>query len=279
MNKMLWDGALRDADKMLDGWFNDALEQQEATYTTVRCEKGVPLFWPRHVRRLSAALAGEALPFRVTVEEEALRRRVASLLSACGAESALARIAYARKDGAVHEWITLRGITVTEEQLRCGVRVQTSSACREADCARGRYKGGGTAESHAARQEAERAGAYEGLILSTDGDVLEGAYTNLFIVYNGCVITPPETMSLLRGVVREVLLELCGTNGIPVETRPVHAAELAAADELFLTNCHIGVLPVCRLDNHVYAVGGVTRRLQRIYADAIMRECAAASRG
>lgn len=98
-----------------------------------------------------------------------------------------------------------------------------------------------------ARQQAVEAGATEA-ILVRGGLATEGAASNLFVVGDGVLVTPPKDNSLLPGITRDLVVELAQANGIPVMETPVTEASLRAAEEIWLTSSTKEVLPVTRLD-------------------------------
>ncbi|MBT3339417.1 MAG: hypothetical protein HN405_00600 [Planctomycetes bacterium] len=98
--------------------------------------------------------------------------------------------------------------------------------------------------SSVARKEAQELGAFEALLKTTDGDFAEGTVSNLFAVIDGKLITPPLSRGILAGTTREALLLACAEAGIPAQEAPLFEKEILAADELWLTNAIIGVLPI-----------------------------------
>ncbi|HUO22098.1 MAG TPA: aminotransferase class IV [Caulobacteraceae bacterium] len=104
-----------------------------------------------------------------------------------------------------------------------------------------------------ARREARAAGADEALMLNTAGEVAGCAAANLFWVVGDQLFTPALVCGVLAGVMRgEVLARAVQAGLRPYETR-ARLADLAGADALFITNSLIGVRPVSRLDDRVFA--------------------------
>src|SRR5205823_3886764 len=99
-----------------------------------------------------------------------------------------------------------------------------------------------------ARELARAAGADEAVRLDADGQCIEGATCNLFVVSAGAVATPPTDTGALPGVVRARVLALCARDGIRAHLRPLPLRELRGADELFITSSLRGVVAVTRLD-------------------------------
>jgi len=97
------------------------------------------------------------------------------------------------------------------------------------------------------RQQAEDAGAAEALLIR-DGLVTEGSSTNVFAVQDGEILTPPRGDLLLRGVTRDLILELARGAGIPCAERHITRDELETADEIWISSSSREVQPVTLLD-------------------------------
>ncbi len=112
------------------------------------------------------------------------------------------------------------------------------------------------------------AGADTVVLTDAAGNVVEGPGFNVFAVSAGRVVTPRE--GVLEGVTRRTVLEMAESLGIPVELRVLPAAEVRAAQEVFLSSSGGGVLPVTRVDGRAVGtgeVGPITRRLVKTYWD------------
>jgi D-alanine transaminase len=119
------------------------------------------------------------------------------------------------------------------------------------------------------RQEALDSGANEAILVRGDR-VLEGAASNLFIVQNGTLITPPKGPEILPGITRDLVLELAHDQGIPAVERHVSRAELTAADEIWLSSSTREILAVIELDGQPVSggkPGPVWAKLQSAYQD------------
>lgn len=102
----------------------------------------------------------------------------------------------------------------------------------------------------------------EGVMMDADGLVVEGTYTNIFMVSNGTLVTPRLDQCGVAGVMRAVVAELASAAGIVHEERPLTIDALFAADEIFLTNSLIGIWPVHEFEHWRKAPGPVTQTLQ-----------------
>ena len=104
------------------------------------------------------------------------------------------------------------------------------------------------------RQRAIDADTAEAILLR-NGYAIEGAASNIFVVMDGTLITPPNSAALLPGVTRDLVLELAQANGIPSREVDIAVEQLAEADEIWLTSSTREISPVVRLDNRTVGNG------------------------
>jgi D-alanine transaminase len=115
-----------------------------------------------------------------------------------------------------------------------------------------------------ARAQAGEEGADEA-ILVRDGAAMEGTASNLFIVSNGLLITPPDSNELLPGVTRDLVLELAEEDGIPFAQASISVADLEQADEIWLTSSTREVGAVVRLNGRPVGDGRPGPLFHRMY--------------
>ena len=116
--------------------------------------------------------------------------------------------------------------------------------------------------------EAKRLGFAEGIGLSTDGTVSEGAGENLFVVKDGVLLTPGLAHSVLGGITRDTVMRLARELGIEVRETAVPRELLYFADELFFTGTAAEVTPIRSVDRITVGSGKrgpVTERLQQAF--------------
>ena len=109
-------------------------------------------------------------------------------------------------------------------------------------------------------------GAFDGLLVSERGEILEGATTNFYAVVDGELWTADE--GILFGIARQIVIEVAPTV-LPVRLQPIHIeTELPKVSEAFLTSSSRAVLPICRIDDtELGPRGPVTDRIARAYRD------------
>lgn len=92
----------------------------------------------------------------------------------------------------------------------------------------------------------------EAILCDYNDNVIEATQSNIFIVKDGIIKTPELTESGVSGVMREHIIRLAEQLGLEVQLVSLSVSELLNADELFVTNCLIGIWPVKRFQNTVF---------------------------
>jgi branched-chain amino acid aminotransferase len=246
----------------------------DAVYETLRTYGGRPFHLDRHLLRLRQSAAG--LRIALPLADADLRARVDALLAASGNKESYLRIIVSRGVGDIsYAFERVLGPTVVmvtkpyqalpAEAYRDGVPVIVSSVRRNHPSALDpALKCCNLLNNALAMQEARGRGALEPIMLNHDGNVAEGAGSNVFLVKDGVLVTPPLSAGILAGVTRAVVLERAAVLGVPLREAVVHVPELLAADEVFITSSLKELVPVRTVDG--VTIGGgrpgpVTRRL------------------
>jgi len=126
-----------------------------------------------------------------------------------------------------------------------------------------------------AKKEAKESGCNEGIMVNTDGFITESTVSNIFLVQGNRLSTPGREVGLLPGVTRQAVLELAGSQQLQIEEGKFIPGDLCAADEAFLTNSLIEIMPLVEVDGHPIGPGTpgpVTRGLMVAYKELVERE-------
>jgi branched-chain amino acid aminotransferase len=124
--------------------------------------------------------------------------------------------------------------------------------------------------------EARAAGVDDAIFLDTAGHLSEAASSNIFLVREDVLLTPPVSCGVLPGVTRGAVLEIAPSLGLRVEERVLGPEDLTAAGEAFLTSSLREIVPLVRVDGRAVgrgAPGAVTAQVMAGYADLVRREC------
>jgi branched-chain amino acid aminotransferase len=115
----------------------------------------------------------------------------------------------------------------------------------------------------------------EAIFLNENGFVADGWASNVFLVVDGELLTPPNWTGGLPGITRDSIMRLAADDGIGVAERPLVRSDLYLADELFLTGTATGVKPVESVDGRPMTAGApgpVTARIEALMTAAVTGE-------
>jgi len=270
------DGALFQPEEAKVSVYDRGFLYSDSVFETIRTYAGEPFALTEHMARLarSAAKVGIAMPIPAADLGMEVRRAVRAARN----PESYARVMLTRGAGPVGLDPALAGAplrVVLVEPLtplpaalyRDGVAVVTVRTERAADAAQG-AKVGNYLASLLALKEAKSRGAHEALVLDAAGHVVEGTTSNVFVVRDGALYTPPENANILPGITRAHLIEVAAELGRPLHLTALTPADLASADEVFISSSLREVLSVVRVDDR--PVGGgrpgpVTRALHAAF--------------
>ena len=264
----------------------------EGVYEVCRTYHGRLFLFDRHLRRLRASAGMLALPVPFTNEE--IGGHVERTLAAAGLGPGAGVEAYVRL-------LLTRGVgEISYDPSTCpqpsfviivrehvplpptaydhGVRVALVSVVRNHPGALDPLiKSNNLLNPAMAMQEALKRGAFEAVMRNYRGELAECSQSNLFVVRDRAVLTPPLGAGLLAGITREFLFEIGRDIGVPFSEATLHDQDLLAADEAFLTSTTREIVPIVGVDDRTVGSGRpgpVTRALLdafRSRADALSR--------
>jgi branched-chain amino acid aminotransferase len=258
-----------------------ALHYASCVFEGERVYGGMIFKLTEHSQRLaaSAEVLGFALPYDVASIDQACKQVVAANgigdgyvrpLAWRGSEMMGVSAQKCRIHVAIAAWQWPAYFT-PEARLK-GIRMTRARYRRPApDTAPTRSKAAGlymicTLSKH----DAEAAGYDDALMLDYRGFLAEGTGANLFLVMDGKLHTPKPDC-FLDGITRRSAIELARARGVEVVERHIEPAELAQAQEVFLTGTAVEVTPVREIDEYSFEVGTITRQLIADF-DAMTRE-------
>ncbi len=255
-------------------------------FETIRAYGGSVFRLGDHLTRLAAS--AEALGIAVGVDGDALGRAVAEVIEANALADARVRITVSRGDLAqiVEQEALPATVVVTAgpltaypaEMYEHGLTVAVADTRHnETDPMLGHKVGGNYASRLRVLRTAQLKHCGEGLMFTLNRRLAGGAISNVFVVRGGSVLTPPLTLNILPGVTRGVVRGLCENAGLPCEEAELAIDDLLDADEVFLTNSIMEIMPVSAVEAKEIGAGQpgpITRQLGELYRKAVAAECA-----
>ena len=268
-------GVVTSGDRAVVSVFDHGFLYGDGVYETLRTYNRRPFLPDRHLARLRASAA--RLSLEVPPSDAELEARMRDTMQGVNAQGeVMLRILVTRGVGDLgYDPAVCRTPTVViiarphrespARVQRDGVRLVVASVVRNHPRSVDPViKSNNLLNNVLAMQEAVREGAYEAILLNHRGELAECSQSNLFVVRDGVVLTPPLDAGLLEGVTRNLLFEVGADAGVPVREAVLRETDLASVDELFITSTTREVVPVVRVGDHVIGSGSpgpVTRRL------------------
>lgn len=261
----IWlDGALRDADEAKVSVFDHGLTVGDGVFETLKAERGTTFALTRHLERLTRSARGLGLP---DPDLDEVRRACAAVLEANELPLGRLRVTYTggvsplgsdRGEAGPTLIVALAGATRRPDTTA----VVTVPWVRNERSATVGLKTTSYAENVVALAAAHRAGASEALFANTVGRLCEGTGSNVFVVLDGQLHTPPVASGCLAGITRALVADWCGAKETDL---PFEALE--QAEEVFLTSSLRDVQAVVRIDGRELgsAPGPVTAEAMRIF--------------
>jgi 4-amino-4-deoxychorismate lyase len=246
----------------------------DGVFETIAIRAGRLQHWPRHLHRLHAGCARLGIqPFAsalLAAEAESIihdtDHGVLKLIVTRGSGGRGYRVsesADCTRIMQLHPWPEYPAACQEE-----GVRIRLCETRQGSNPALAGIKHLNRLEQVLARQEWNDADIREGLLLDTDGNLVEGTMSNVFIISGGVLMTPDLSRCGVAGIMRTLVLELAEQQGLDPRIAPVSLDELVRADEVFLTNSLIGIWPVIALGETAWRKGGITLQLQELLSNS-----------
>ena len=243
--------------------FDHGLLYGDGIFEGLRFYQGRTFMLEAHLQRLQAS--ADAIGLELPYDLEQIAEAIEQLIDAYPSDTGYLRLVVTRgignlgldpqKCGRPSLFIIADQIAVMEvgEQEQ-GVSLHVAQTLRTpACCLDPRIKSLNYLNNILARIEANRAGMDEALMLNLEGNVSEGSVDNIFIVSDGELLTPPLQDGMLEGVTRAVIIDVARRGGIGCRETSLRVSDLRQAQECFLTGTGAELIPVNRIDDHVFA--------------------------
>ena len=249
----------------------------DGLFETMRAYNKKPFRLEDHVIRLTNSAKYFDIPFQYTTLQ--IRQIIEQLLTRNNLQDAYFRMTLSRglgANGLIPTSVCSPTFVIHTKPLveypaslyKTGMLLITSSIRRSTTCPVSSHKTLNYLTNYFVKKEAIKKGVHDALILNTDNYITECAVSNIFIIEKNTIITPSLRANILPGITRKIVLELCKENGIHASEELFGLERALAADEVFLTNSLMEVMPVSKIDGQPIGrivPGDITRLLHEKY--------------
>lgn len=261
--------------------FDHGLLYGDGVFETLRSYNCVVFKLDAHLKRLrkSASLIKLSLPYTQTE----LGSIIYDTLEANNLSDAYVRISVTRGEGPIGLDISLcrkpSVIVITNPLMpypdhlyTTGVKVVVAKTRRNLkEALDPQIKSLNFLNNVVAKTEAVKRKAFEAIMLNHRGHVTEGTVSNIFMVKKGALMTPSVDSGILDGITRQIVIRIAQRLRIKTIQKSIHLKELYGAEEVFLTNTSLEVMPVRQLDNVAYKKRETTAMVRDEYKKVVRR--------
>ncbi|HUK27798.1 MAG TPA: branched-chain-amino-acid transaminase [Candidatus Acidoferrales bacterium] len=262
--------------------FDHGMLYGDGVFEGIRVYKGVIFQFKEHLDRLYSS--AKSIKLQIPLTPQDMTRAIVETLKRNGLKDAYIRLVITRGVGDLgvdpRKCRKASAIVITEPvdptygmaAKQKGISVIFSSVRRDAiDATTHEIKSLNYLNSVMAKQEALDAGADDALMLDRNGFVSEATTTNLFIVKEGDVITPPSSAGILPGVTRKRIIHLARDLGYKVLEKGLTPYDVTNADEAFLTGTLSEIVPIAKVRGITVGdgkVGPITHEIMDAFVKA-----------
>lgn len=234
--------------------------EPEGVYTVTRTfDRTFCIKFEEHLDRLEES--ARLNDIEITLDRKRIRQALRQLLLEAGYDESRFRITVPANEPA-HVYIAIEPLSPVPEAIReRGVSARTVNTQRTNPAA----KSTSWMTVRTPLKNSLPSDIYEGLLVDSQGNILEGLSSNFYAVVGGELRTAKN--GVLHGIARQIVLEVA-PGIIPVKENPVNLYELAEVQEAFMTSASRGVIPIIQIDDHLIGSGHpgpITRQLSHLY--------------
>ncbi|MCK4913223.1 MAG: aminotransferase class IV [Planctomycetes bacterium] len=125
-------------------------------------------------------------------------------------------------------------------------------------------------------QMAHQKRAAEALWFTPDNQLAEGCVSNVFLVKEATLYTPPLTTPVLAGIARKAVCQIAAENSVKLVEQKLSIDDVLTADEVFLTNVIMKIMPVNSVEKHTIAngkIGAITKKMMQYFDEFVKSQC------
>ncbi len=274
MNQLLifLDGKIIKANRSLIENLSPGVVTGQGVFETMRSYRGQVFALDRHLIRLYRGL--KVCEIKISYSKKELSKFIDQVLASNRLKEARVRLSVWHDQDKQHVAIVCQNLSLQKRNIyRQGFLVKTYSKKinpeKLINIKSIRYD-----PFLKAGLEAKQKGCDESVLIDSKGRVIEGARTNIFFVKDNVLYTPALSVKCLNGITRRLVIECAKKLMIPIKEVGVQLADLYSADEVFLTNSILEIMPASVLEGHRInqgIVGPLTKRLQKTYQQLVKK--------
>lgn len=240
-------GKLIKNDELLISPKGEGFNYGYGLFETLKIVDGNICFMEEHFNRLKKSCAELNLKFEYDLC--IIQEYANNLVSSCGMSSGSIKILYAKDKDKYNLLMTTNENKYTLEKYKKGFSICIASSKRNPYSKLTYIKSNNYLENILEKTIANKKGYDETVFLNTNDNISEGSYTNVFFIKDNIIYTPSISCGILPGIMRDKVIDLINKLSIKIEIGKFKIDDMFKADEIFITNSLMEIMPVWKLEN------------------------------
>ncbi|QZY54812.1 aminotransferase class IV [Crassaminicella profunda] len=229
---------------------NEGFQYGYGLFETLKVHTGKVYFIDEHLKRLNSSC--KELNIGLHYDLKLIKKYIEDLMISNHIVSGVVKIIYAKNKDSYDLLITTRQNMYNKERYEKGFMVSFATTRKNQYAKLTYIKSNNYLENILAKQEALQNGYDEAIFLNVDGILSEGTCTNIFFVKEKTIYTPSISCGILPGIMRKKVIDLINILGLPLKIGTFQKEDLFHANEIFLTNSLMDIMPVSKLNNKIF---------------------------
>ncbi|MCK5779981.1 MAG: aminotransferase class IV [Psychrilyobacter sp.] len=229
----------------------DGLLYGYGVFETILVENKKAIYLEGHYNRMISSLARLDIEFEMSLTK--LEMFLDMYIKKNELDKTIIRITVFKNKNSSDILITNREFSYKKSKYRDGFKMEISEFKRNTHSLLANVKSVNYLENIYALRAAKAIGSDEVVFLDTQNHISEGATSNLFFIKDGIIHTPSKECGILEGIIRSKIIDLVMTNKhLTIKQGFFSLRDLLNADEVFLTNSIMGIMPVSKIAHTTY---------------------------
>ncbi|QEK11030.1 4-amino-4-deoxychorismate lyase [Crassaminicella thermophila] len=234
-------------------------------FETLKIHCGKIFFIDEHLERLKKGC--KELNIKLDYDLKKIQKYCYNLINSNSMVFGALKILYAKNKDQYNLLLFTRENIYTEEKYKKGFHICFADTKKNPYSKLTYIKSNNYLENILEKQKAKENGYDEAIFLNVLNKISEGTYTNIFFIKNNILYTPATECGILPGIMRNKIIDLIYKLNLNLKIGTFNKADLFNADEIFLTNSLMDIMPVSQLENKVFDLSKnyVTKLLQKSF--------------
>lgn len=216
-------------------------------FETVKLYKAKPMLLKEHIDRLNNSL--KTLNMNYKVELNTIAFDIEELICALDVEYGAIKILVLENEGMHHTMLSYSTRIYDKSLYKTGYKIVLSKYRSNESAVFTYHKSSNYGNNIFALRDAKSRGFDEAIFENTKGNISEGSLSNIFLVKDNIVYTPNIESGILAGIMRDAVIEISKKKDIPLIEKELSYEDFKEADEVFLSNSLMNLMPVSNLDD------------------------------